>query len=68
MEFAMTQELRLPDRQTSQRLLANLRQTSLELEEFGLQISEISSVLEAETRQQKLNRVQRSLNTTETSP
>ena len=41
MEPVMTNQPRIPDPETRARLLTNLRQTRLELEEFGLQLEEV---------------------------
>ena len=57
----MTKQPRIPDPETSKRLLANLRRTRLELAETNLELAEISARLEHELRQQKLQRVRRSL-------
>jgi hypothetical protein len=56
----MTSHLRVPDLDTSQRLLANLRRTRLEIEAFNLELAEISSRLELETTKQKQSRVNHS--------
>ncbi|WP_206816827.1 hypothetical protein [Chroococcus sp. FPU101] len=52
---------KIPDPETYQRLLTNLRQTRLEIEEFNLELAEINSLLAAQLRNQRLNRVQNSL-------
>ncbi len=57
----MDKQPRIPDSETSKRLLANLRRTRLEMEEFNLQLDEISAKLEEELREQKLKRVRKSL-------
>lgn len=57
----MTKQPRIPDPETSKRLLANLRRTRLEMAEFNLELAEISARLEHELRQQQLQRVRRSL-------
>lgn len=62
----MTQQPRIPDPETSKRLLANLRRTRLELAETNLELAEISAQLEHELRQQRLKRLRRSLNHTTT--
>lgn len=52
---------KIPDPETYQRLLTNLRQTRLEMEEFNLELAEINSLLAEQLRNQRLNRVQNSL-------
>lgn len=56
----MTGEPRIPDEATRKRLLANLRQGILDLQEFGLQLDEILVGLEKHNREQKMKRIQRS--------
>ena len=56
----MTNQPRIPDPETSRRLLANLRRSRLELAESNLELAEVSALLENEIRQQKLRRVRRS--------
>jgi hypothetical protein len=51
----------MPDPKTAERLLANLRRTHLEMQEFNLELEEISAKLENHNRQQRLQRVRRSL-------
>ncbi len=58
----MTNKPRVPDPETSKRLLANLRRTSLEMQEFNLELDEINAKLEHDARQQRLARVRRMLN------
>lgn len=58
----MTDKPRVPNPETSKRLLANLRRTSLEMQEFNLELDEIDAKLEHEVRQQRLARVRRMLN------
>jgi hypothetical protein len=60
----MTKQLRIPDSETSKRLLANFRRTRLELAESNLERAEISALLENKIRQQQLSRVRRSLRDT----
>lgn len=50
----MTDKPRVPDPETSKRLLANLRQTRLEMQEFNLELDEINAKLEHDIRQQRL--------------
>ncbi len=55
----MTKQPRIPDPETSKRLLANLRQTHWEMEEFNLELAEINAQLERNIRQQRLKRLRR---------
>jgi hypothetical protein len=57
----MTQQPRIPDPETSKRLLKNLRHARLELAESNLELAEVSALLERELREQRLNRVRRTL-------
>lgn len=57
----MTEQRLTPDLQTRTRLLANLRRTRLELEEFGLQLEEVTNFIERDIQQKRLKRIQRSL-------
>lgn len=57
----MTNKPRIPDPETAKRLLANLRRTHLEMEEFNQELAEINARLEHDIRQQRLQRVRRSL-------
>ena len=61
----MTKQPRIPDPETSKRLLANLRRTRLELAETNLELAQISAMLEHELAEQRLKRVRRSLNDSE---
>jgi hypothetical protein len=56
----MDKQFRIPDPETSKRLLTNLRRTRLEMEEFNLQLDEIIARFEQELSQQKLQRIRRS--------
>lgn len=58
----MSQQPRIPDPETSKRLLANLRRTRLELEETNLELAEINAKLEHDIRQKRLMRVRPVLN------
>jgi hypothetical protein len=51
----------MPDPETAERLLANLRRTHLEMQEFNLELEDIAAKLENHNRQQRLKRVRRSL-------
>lgn len=57
----MTEQPRIPDPETSKRLLANLRRTRLELAETNLELAEINAMLEHDLRQQRLKRVRQIL-------
>lgn len=57
----MTNQPLMPDPFVDQRLLGNLRRSSLEMEELGLQFDELIAKFDQLIRQQRLNRVQRSL-------
>ncbi|MEZ2275502.1 MAG: hypothetical protein ACBR12_01170 [Microcoleus sp.] len=57
----MNKQPRIPDPETSKRLLANLRRTRLEVQEVNLELGEINAMLAEQLRQQRLNRVRRSL-------
>jgi len=56
----MTEQPRIPDEATRKRLLDNLRQSRLDLQEFGLQLDEVLAGLEKHIREQKLKRIERS--------
>lgn len=51
---------RIPDLETRQRLLKNLRQTRLEIAQFNLELDKVISLLEQHSRQQKLQRSKQS--------
>jgi len=59
----MTEQYPIPDEETRNRLVKNLRQTRLELQEFGLELEEIIALLEKDIRQQRLKRLQKSKET-----
>lgn len=59
MEPVMTNQPRIPDTETRARLLSSLRQTRLELEEFGLQLEEVIAGLEKQIREQKLQQIEK---------
>ena len=52
---------RIPDLETRQRLLANLRRTHLEMQELNLELDEMIRRLERDFQQQRLKRVRHSL-------
>jgi hypothetical protein len=53
----MNQLQEIPNETTRNRLLVNLRQTRLDLQEFGLQLEEILAHLDKDIRQQKIQRL-----------
>ena len=57
----MNNQPRIPDPETAKRLLANLRQTHLEMHEFNLELEALTAQVEADIQQQKLRRMGRSL-------
>ncbi|MEK0183021.1 MAG: hypothetical protein EAZ78_25850 [Oscillatoriales cyanobacterium] len=57
----MNKQPRIPDPETSKRLVANLRRTRLEVQEVNLELGEINAMLAEQQRLQRLNRVRRSL-------
>jgi hypothetical protein len=57
----MTNQPSMPDPSVDQRLLGNLRRSSLEMEELGLQFDELIAKLDEGIRQQKFNRVRKSV-------
>lgn len=56
----MSDRYPLPSAETIARTVTKLRQVRQELAEFGLELEEINARLEADIRQQKLNRLQKS--------
>ena len=54
----MTEQPHIPNEQTRKRLLANLRQGILDLQEFGLQLEEVEALLDQQIREQKRKRIQ----------
>ncbi|MCL1473800.1 hypothetical protein [Argonema antarcticum] len=57
----MTKQPRIPEKETSKRLLANLRKTRLEMQEFNQELAEINAGLAQYISQQQLKRVRKSL-------
>lgn len=55
----MTKQARIPDEETRKRLLANLRQTRINLQEFGLQLEELLAQIEQDIREKKLKRLEK---------
>jgi hypothetical protein len=60
VEFAMNDRPCVPNPETVKRLLANLRQTHLEMSEFNLELEEIAARVEQDIQQQRLDRSRRS--------
>jgi hypothetical protein len=58
----MSKQPRIPDPETAKRLLANLRRTHLEMEQFNLELAEINARLEKDNRQKRLSRLDKLLN------
>ncbi|MEG4319227.1 MULTISPECIES: hypothetical protein [unclassified Microcoleus] len=58
----MSKQPRIPDPETAKRLLANLRRTHLEMEQFNLELAEINARLEEVNRQKRLSRLDKLLN------
>ncbi len=50
-------EYSMPNQETRKRPITNLRQTRLELQDFGLQLEELLAGIEREIREQKLKRL-----------
>lgn len=65
--MTQTKQPRIPDPQTYDRLLKNLRRTRLEMAEWNLQLAEVEARLEMDLRQQRRRRVQKSLDRLEKS-
>jgi hypothetical protein len=57
----MTNQPLMPSPSVDQRLVGNLRRARLEMEQIGLQFDEVLSKFDEEIRQQKLQRIQKSL-------
>ncbi|MGB8700281.1 MAG: hypothetical protein WCD18_12765 [Thermosynechococcaceae cyanobacterium] len=57
----MSNQLCPPDLEAAKRLLANLRQTHFEIQDFNLDLEEITARIEYDLRQQKLIRERQSL-------
>jgi hypothetical protein len=58
----MNKQPRIPDPETSKRLLANLRRSRMEVQEVNLELGEINAMLAEQLCEQRLKRVRRSLN------
>ncbi len=56
----MSKKSFIPNLETRKRLVNNLRQTRLELQDFGLQLEELLAGIEKEIREQKLKRLEKS--------
>lgn len=57
----MNDQPRIPEPEVDKRLIANMRQNRLRVEEAMLELEEITAKLEYDIRQQRLARVRRSL-------
>lgn len=57
MGFIMNEQSRIPNPETVKRLLASLRQTRLEMQQFNLELAKINNDLEQHERQQRRQRV-----------
>lgn len=62
VEFTMSKQPRTPDPETAKRLLANLRRTHLEMEQFNLELAEINAMLEELNRHKRISIVNKLLN------
>jgi hypothetical protein len=60
MEFAMSGQPCIPNPEVAKRLLANLRQTHLEMNEFNIELNALVVRVEHNLQQQKLTRKRRS--------
>lgn len=60
MEFAVNSQPCAPNSETAERLLANLRQTHLEISAFNNELDAIAARIEHDVQQQKLVRTRRS--------
>jgi hypothetical protein len=60
----MKEQHKIPDSETSKRLLNNLRRSRLAMEAATLELEEITAKLEDEIRQKRLERVRKSLTLT----
>jgi hypothetical protein len=60
VKFVMNNQPRIPKPETAKRLLANLRQTHLEMCEFNCELDEITARVEQDLQQQRLSRARRS--------
>jgi hypothetical protein len=60
MEFAMSGQPCIPNPEVAKRLLANLRQTHLEMNEFNIELDRLVARIERDLQQQKLTRKGRS--------
>ena len=57
----MKNQPKIPNPETSKRLLNNLRRTRLEVREISLELAEINAKLEDDIRQKQLDRVRKTL-------
>lgn len=58
MEFMMNEKPFIPNQETRKKLVSNLRQTRLDLQDFGLQLEELLAGIEKEIREQKAKRLE----------
>ena len=54
----MNEQFPIPDEETGKRLLKNLRQGILDLQEFGFQLEEVQAGLDKHIREQKMKRLE----------
>ena len=54
----MNEQFPIPDEETRKRLLGNLRQGILDLQEFGFQLEEVQAGLDKHIREQKMKRLE----------
>jgi hypothetical protein len=54
VELIMSERFRIPDEETRKRSLKNLRQSILDLQEFGFQLEEVEAGLDKHIREQKM--------------
>jgi hypothetical protein len=55
----MTESLGIPDRQTRQNSVKNLKQVGQQLDRLGLEMDELLAIIEAELRRQRRERLER---------
>ncbi len=55
----MNEPSRIPNEETRKRLLKNLHQGVLDLQEFGFQLEEVQAGLDKHIREQKIKRLQK---------
>jgi hypothetical protein len=57
----ITNQPLMPDPSVDQRLLGNLRHSFIEMQELGVQFDELIAKFDEEIRQQKLDRIRKSV-------